>query len=57
MLCCADAARRPAPRRYDVFLFSRPDTLLALASLPVVKVMQMRYVNDSVKAMKGALAA
>lgn len=42
---------------YDVFLFSRPDTLLALASLPVVKIMQLRYVNDSVKAMKGALEA
>jgi hypothetical protein len=28
--------------RYDIFLFARPDTLLAWASLPVVKVMQIR---------------
>ena len=30
------------PCRYDIFLFARPDTLLAWASLPVVKVMQIR---------------
>lgn len=41
--------------RYDVFLFSKPDTLLALVSLPVVKLMQLRYVNDSAAAMAKAL--
>jgi uncharacterized protein (UPF0548 family) len=40
---------------YDVFLFSKPDTLLALVSLPVVKLMQLRYVNDSAAAVAKAL--
>lgn len=30
------------PNRYDIFLFSRPDTLLAWTSLPVVKLQQIR---------------
>ncbi len=38
-----------------MFLFSRPDTLLAWASLPVVKLMQMRYVGDSLKAVASVL--
>jgi len=38
-----------------VFLFSKPDTLLALVSLPVVKLMQLRYVNDSAAAVAKAL--
>jgi hypothetical protein len=42
--------------RYDVYLFSKPDTLIAWASLPVVKVMQIRYVLDSIKKLKGAVA-
>jgi len=42
---------------YDVFLFSKPDTLLALVSLPVVKLMQMRYVNDSAAAVAAAVKA
>lgn len=37
--------------RYDVYLFSKPDTLLAWASLPVVKVMQIRYVLDSLRTL------
>eukprot|EP00887_Chlorella_sp_A99_P000809 scaffold5.g809.t1 len=41
---------------YDVFLFSKPDTLLAWASLPIVKLQQWRYVNDSLKALASALA-
>lgn len=41
--------------RYDVFLFSKPDTLLALVSLPVVKLMQLRYVNDSAAAVAKAV--
>ncbi|KAI3429326.1 hypothetical protein D9Q98_005421 [Chlorella vulgaris] len=41
---------------YDVYLFSKPDTLIAWASLPVVKVMQIRYVLDSIKKLKGAVA-
>ena len=41
--------------RYDVFLFSKPDTLLALVSLPVVKLQQIRYVNDSAKAVQEAV--
>lgn len=41
--------------RYDVFLFSKPDTLLAVVSLPVVKLMQLRYVNDSATAMAKAV--
>lgn len=44
-----------AARRYDVFLFSKPDTLLALVSLPVVKIMQMRYVKDSAAAVANAV--
>ncbi|KAL4447421.1 hypothetical protein ABPG75_004640 [Micractinium tetrahymenae] len=40
---------------YDIFLFSKPDTLLAWASLPVVKLQQVRYVNDSLKAMEAAV--
>jgi hypothetical protein len=48
LLCC---------RRYDVFLFSKPDTLLALVSLPVVKIMQIRYVNDSASAVAAAVKA
>ncbi|PSC68732.1 hypothetical protein C2E20_7698 [Micractinium conductrix] len=40
---------------YDIYLFSRPDTLLAWASLPVVKVMQIRYVNDGLKAVADAV--
>lgn len=40
---------------YDVFLFSKPDTLLALVSLPVVKLMQLRYVNDSAAAVAKAV--
>eukprot|EP00882_Tetradesmus_deserticola_P001654 GHRQ01001781.1.p1 GENE.GHRQ01001781.1~~GHRQ01001781.1.p1 ORF type:complete len:256 (+),score=63.08 GHRQ01001781.1:64-831(+) len=42
---------------YDVFLFSKPDTLLALVSLPVVKIMQIRYVNDSASAVAAAVKA
>jgi hypothetical protein len=38
-----------------VFLFSKPDTLLALVSLPVVKLMQLRYVNDSAAAVAKAV--
>jgi hypothetical protein len=41
--------------RYDVYLFSKPDTLLAWASLPVVKVMQIRYVLDSLRALGAAV--
>ncbi len=41
--------------RYDVFLFSKPDTLLALLSLPVVKLQQLRYVNDSAKMVEAAV--
>ena len=53
------AVRRRAavPRRYDIYLFSRPDTLLAWASLPVVKVMQIRYVLDGLKAVDKAVQA
>ncbi|GAB4814132.1 hypothetical protein N2152v2_001178 [Parachlorella kessleri] len=40
---------------YDVFLFSKPDTLLALVSLPVVKLQQIRYVKDSAKAVQEAV--
>jgi hypothetical protein len=40
-----------------VFLFSKPDTLLALVSLPVVKIMQIRYVNDSASAVAAAVKA
>ena len=51
----------PAPAcactRYDVFLFSKPDTLLAALSLPVVKLQQLRYVNDSAKAVAAAVRA
>lgn len=43
--------------RYEAFLFSKPDTLLAWVSYPVVRIMQLRYVNDSVKAMTKALKA
>lgn len=42
---------------YDIFLFSKPDTLLAWASLPVVKIMQLRYVSDGVKAVAQAVQA
>ncbi|WIA39695.1 hypothetical protein OEZ86_005758 [Tetradesmus obliquus] len=42
---------------YEVFLFSKPDTLLALVSLPVVKIMQLRYVNDSASAVAAAVKA
>ncbi|EFN59596.1 hypothetical protein CHLNCDRAFT_132985 [Chlorella variabilis] len=42
---------------YDIYLFSRPDTLLAWASLPVVKVMQIRYVLDGLKAVAAAVKA
>lgn len=42
---------------YEVFLFSRPDTLLAWASLPVVKIQQIRYVLDSIKAVAQAAQA
>ncbi|KAI8471612.1 MAG: hypothetical protein J3K34DRAFT_520428 [Monoraphidium minutum] len=42
---------------YDVFLFSRPNTILAWASLPVIKLMQLRYVNDSLSAVASATAA
>lgn len=38
-----------------MFLFSKPDTLLALVSLPVVKIMQIRYVTDSAAAVAAAL--
>lgn len=48
--CVADTFQR-----YDVFLFSKPDTLLALVSLPVVKLMQLRYVNDSAAAVAKAV--
>ncbi|KIY99763.1 hypothetical protein MNEG_8198 [Monoraphidium neglectum] len=41
---------------YDVFLFSRPNTLLAWASLPVIKLMQIRYVNDSISALAARVA-
>ena len=40
---------------YDIFLFSRPDTLLAWASLPVVKVQQVRYVLGSLGAVQAAV--
>lgn len=52
---CPCALLPPPPPRYDVFLFSKPDTLLALVSLPVVKLMQLRYVNDSAKAVAAAV--
>ncbi|KAI7838667.1 hypothetical protein COHA_007470 [Chlorella ohadii] len=42
---------------YDIFLFSRPDTLLAWASLPVVKLQQIRYVNDGIAAVAKAVKA
>lgn len=41
--------------RYEVFLFSKPDTLLAWASLPIIKLMQIRYVNDSLSALAKAV--
>lgn len=41
---------------YEVFLFSKPDTILAWASLPVIKLMQIRYVNDSIAAVASAVA-
>lgn len=51
--CCSP--RPPAfHRSYDIFLFSKPDTLLAWASLPVVKLQQARYVNDGLKAVEAA---
>ncbi|KAL4427456.1 hypothetical protein ABPG77_000745 [Micractinium sp. CCAP 211/92] len=40
---------------YDIFLFSKPDTLLAWASLPVVKLQQVRYVNDGLTAVEAAV--
>jgi hypothetical protein len=46
----------PPTHRYDVFLFSRPNTLLAWASLPVIKLMQIRYVNDSISALAARVA-
>lgn len=46
----------PKPKRYDVFLFSKPNTLLAWLSLPVIKLMQLRYVNDSVAAVAGKVS-
>lgn len=42
---------------YDIFLFSRPDTLLAWTSLPVVKLQQIRYVNDGIAAVAKAVKA
>jgi hypothetical protein len=48
--------RHNHPERYDVFLFSKPNTLLAWFSLPVIKLMQLRYVNDSVAAVAGKVA-
>jgi len=41
---------------YDVFLFSKPNTLLAWFSLPVIKLMQLRYVNDSIAAVARRVA-
>jgi hypothetical protein len=40
-----------------VFVFSRPDTALALLSLPVVKIQHHRYVTDSLHALKAAVQA
>lgn len=40
-----------------MYLFSKPDTLLAAASLPVVKLQQIRYVNDSAQAVAVAVRA
>ena len=39
-----------------MYLFSKPDTLLALVSLPVVRLQQLRYVNDSLRALAAAVA-
>jgi hypothetical protein len=38
-----------------VLLFSKPVTLLALLSLPVVKLQQLRYVSDSAAAVASAV--
>lgn len=46
---------RNTTRRYDVLLFSKPVTLLALLSLPVVKLQQLRYVSDSAAAVASAV--
>lgn len=38
-----------------MFLFSKPNTLLAWLSLPVIKLMQIRYVNDAITAVEASI--
>lgn len=40
---------------FEVFLFSKPNTLLAWLSLPVIKLMQIRYVNDAITAVEASI--
>jgi hypothetical protein len=42
--------------RYEFFTFSKPATLVALLSLPVVLVQQWRFAQDTCAALKAVLA-
>ena len=63
--CCTPLVHRstdalawaPAPRRYEMYAFNRPDTLLARATYPLARFFQRKFRRDSAAAIAAAVAA
>ena len=45
------------PRRYEMYAFSRPDTMLARATYPLARFFQRKFRRDSAAAIAAAVAA